>query len=333
MIGKKRVAQRTLRQKRLHFTNPFYTTGYNPFQSKIHVAPIQREGVTSVEHQEALRALKRYKEAVHAGIIPDELGVDLKDFMGDAIALPEGVQSVEAMEKQMDAERKIQRFNAGIMDKETKEMKTLYKLAKQRKKQEMRNKIVQWLAETDEIDTVPNEFAEEVEAYYRSPNATVTKANVEQQRKDRKEREESRAHEERMRAAYWEQPKKYREYWQDQQGQAGRGQIGWRAPRLHRLVRPLAPFNLGETPTEIMDEQRKTLEERRKDYQKSKMDERGVPPPRDMVKRAFPDNVRPLSDFIAETSPAVRALKEQLNAKLFTPHDFIVPRRKFKIVF
>ena len=64
-------------------------------------------------------------------------------------------------------------------------------IAKKRKQTEYRKKIIQWLAETDELDEVPAEFAEEVAAYYTKNGGETEKQRVAGLRRARKEREEA----------------------------------------------------------------------------------------------------------------------------------------------
>ena len=68
---------------------------------------------------------------------------------------------------------------------------------------------------------------------------------------------------------------------------------GWRAPRLHNLVRPLKKFNMGETPEQIVGEQKDALDERRSNFKDQAMFQRGVYPSKDEIESAFPKTVEP----------------------------------------
>ena len=99
---------------------------------------------------------------------------------------------------------------------------------------------------------------------------------------------------------------------------AGSGYLGWRAPRLHRLVRPYRPFTLTETPEEIVDEEKHDLDERRTMYKDQQLFQRGLAPPKDMVDRAMPKTAKPY-------------LHNPLSIH-FTgviPHPFVFPDKKY----
>ena len=159
MLRNKRVGK-TKRRATIRFSNPYRTTGVRQRANRIMTGPLIREGITSVENHEKEAVQRRYSQLANAGmlkqmkelgIIPDHVGVDMSEFVGNNISLPNGVTSVEEAENQRDIARQIEQFNAGIMDEATHEQKVLTELAQKRKKDEYRTKLIQWLAETDEF--------------------------------------------------------------------------------------------------------------------------------------------------------------------------------------
>jgi hypothetical protein len=166
--------------------------------TNIFVGPLKREGITSIENEERVRQGKHLAQLSNAGmvkqmkelgIIPDDMGVDMSHFTGNIAALPSGITSLENVQREGDVAHQIEQFNAGILNQEHREQKALMDIAKKRKQSEYRQKIIQWLAETDELDEVPAEFAEEVAAYYA--NHEGKEAEVARKSKQRKEREET----------------------------------------------------------------------------------------------------------------------------------------------
>lgn len=189
--------QRAIRQrKRLTFRNPFNSSGFkNP--SRVMTAPIMREGMTSDETQASMASKlgiseKLMKRAMHEGIIDDPMGADLSKYVnqGTSVSLPGGVASLEEAARQQDIARQVQQYNAKVLTQEQMEKKALYELTKKRQLADYRSKIVEWLALTDEIDEVPNEFREEVEKYYQQKGNEYKKQETADKRKARKEKEE-----------------------------------------------------------------------------------------------------------------------------------------------
>ena len=79
--------------------------------------------------------------------------------------LPRGVTNVENMEALRSASRQIQAANAGILSAEMMKKKRLYDILRKRKEKEMKDKTIQYIAESDELDEVPEELREEVNSY------------------------------------------------------------------------------------------------------------------------------------------------------------------------
>lgn len=353
----------------MKFRNPFRSNGVTQPANRVLVGPMRREGITSVENAERARKGRYLNELANAGImkqmqelgiIPDDAGVDMSDYVGDTVALESGVSSLRNLEKKQDIARQVERFNAGILDEDQRELKQLSKLMKKRKKAEARQKIVQWLAESDELDEVPAEYQEAVQHYYDThtdangrQDGAELKRRIEEARRTRKAREEAEADQKRLAQGYWNRPRVIveptsfgsRQYQrgttvQDltdaeraeaerQEGlrraaeqkrlrraaalQAeledydlenffnpdnmvdGNGVInsGWRAPRLHKLVRPLKRFEMETTPDKIVEEQKQSLDDRRDMYKELQTFQRGTAPPKDMVERAMPTTAEP----------------------------------------
>lgn len=368
-------------RKPLFRKNPFRSIGVKQRSTNIYVGPLKREGITSIENEERARQGKRLAQLSNAGmvkqmrelgIIPDNMGVDMSQFSGNVAALPSGITNLEDVQREGDIARQIEQFNAGILNQEHREQKALMDIAKKRKQSEGRQKIIQWLAETDELDQVPAEFAEEVEAYYKK-KGDGEKDRVARLRKARKEREErkerdkllqrgywqtspfssiiqrpssstryttntgllqktmrapnaieeenKRAEEENIQALFEELPYFNEDFW-------GNGVInsGWRAPRLHKLVRPLKRFEIEEEPDKIIEDQQQALDDRRSMYKDEQTRQRGTTPPKDMVDRAMPKLAEP---FFANR-PLVQRFRTTPDFGI-TLHPFVFPNKKYLI--
>ena len=199
------------RKNPLIFRNPF-RSGYVTNEPKLIVAPIRREGITSIENAERERVQKRFSELGNAGMlkqmkeygmIPDDFQVDMAKFTGNSAVTPQGVASLEQVAKEGDAARQIERMNAGILSEEERKRRILYELAEKRKREQGIEKTIQWLATTDELDEVPIEFQEEVDKYYTkmAPDQVAAIKDARKKLKDEKQKKED---EKRMRQKYWE---------------------------------------------------------------------------------------------------------------------------------
>lgn len=373
--------------------NPFRSIGVNQRSTKIFVGPLKREGITSVENEERARQGQRLAQLSNAGmvkqmkdlgIIPDDMGVDMSQFTGNIAALPSGISSLENVQREGDVAHQIEQFNAGILNQEHREQKALMDLAKKRKQSEYRQKIIQWLAETDELDEVPAEFAEEVAAYYRSHGGRTKIEKVKSKRKKRKEREEEKEDKKLKQQGYWQpssapfstlmpsaapstryttntgllqhsmrdptpteeerrlaeeemaraeeerQAREFQEaieqYMRERAQDTGEGVInsGWRAPRLHKLVRPLKRFEIEEEPDKIIEDQQQALDDRRSMYKDEQTKQRGTAPPKDMIERAMPKLAEP---FFANR-PLVQRFRTAPDFGI-TLHPFVFPNKKY----
>jgi hypothetical protein len=404
-------------------------------------------------------------------------------FTGNAL-LPQGVTSLKTAEKNRDMIQRLQRYNAGIFDEETRDKKALLKIMKKQKTDDVRKKLIKWIANNDKIDEIPPEFEEEVQEYYKTDEGKKVKKEVDQKREKRKKEEEEKAKKKKQEYEHWKEDpwaniglytgnnvstkvpsaesmaataRKMLEIGQRTQNQAyidearelssrllkqqlddaahadearelssrllkqqlkdaarfprvppiqsseqplspvdyydshydgiydpnnggiydhyndeygligGLGEIGkrklinpdpnlvpfndvqpyrrkprgfirfapppqeylknhggrridgWAAPRLHNLVRPFKPFVLEQEPEQIVDEQKKTLDEWRDGYKEQKKDERGILPPKDMIERAFPKTAEPV--LVPETK------KPRFD---IIPHPFILSNAKYQ---
>jgi len=354
----------------LKFRNKFASTGVKQIANRVVAGPVISNGITSVEKDEKARAMRRYGQMANAGvlkqmqelgIIPDSYGVDMSEFDTGNVALPHGVTSLDKAAEQADVMRQIQRFNAGILDEEHSAQKTLMDIANKRKKAELRTKLIQWLAETDELDEVPAEFTEEVKAYHLKKDreqhqAEGTSYAAYQARLDaKKAQKEAEEQVKRNQQGYWynassrafnnigiprsvnsgqqfaDRPKIQEKtrvidddvllepLLADFPSVFGNGAIGgWRAPRLHRLVRPLKPFIIEGTPEEIVEEQKQTLDDRRDAFKEEETKQRGVAPEKDKVEAAIPKTAEPIMLPVMNI-PSIKLI----------PHPFIFPKKKY----
>lgn len=349
--------------------NPFRSIGVKQRSTNIFVGPLKREGITSIENEERVRQGKHLAQLSNAGmvkqmkelgIIPDDMGVDMSQFTGNVAALPSGISNLEDVQREADVARQIEQFNAGILNQEHREQKALMDIAKKRKQSEYRQKIIQWLAETDELDEVPAEFAEEVAAYYAKHGGDTEKQRVAGLRRARKQREEQEETKKLMRKGYWQsspfssivqrplsstryttntgllqkitrdpnptEEESTRALFEELPFYDGEGVInsGWRAPRLHKLVRPLKRFEIEEEPDKIIEDQQQALDDRRSMYKDEQTRQRGTAPPKDMVERAMPKLAEP---FFANR-PLVQRFRTTPDFGI-TLHPFVFPNKKY----
>ena len=344
------------RRRPLYRRNPFRSIGVKQRSTNIFVGPLKREGITSIENEERTRQGRRLAQISNAGmvkqmrelgIIPDDMGVDMSEFTGNVAALPSGVSNLEDVQREGDVARQIEQFNAGILNQEHREQKALLDIAKKRKESEYRQKIIQWLAETDELDQVPAEFAEEVAAYYTDHGGDRAKQQVETLRRARKQREEEVERKKRFSRSYWQpssipfssvmpRPSSSTRYTTNtgllpivtaaERRAVGNGVIesGWRAPRLHKLIRPLKRFEIEEEPDKIIEDQQQALDDRRSMYKDEQTRQRGTIPPKAMIERAMPKLAEPL----AANKPLVQLFRTTPEFGI-TLHPFVFPYKKY----
>ncbi len=372
------IRQKNVFNRPLIFRNPFRSVGVRQRASRVMVAPIVRNGITSVENTEKMRALARMQELSNAGML-DQSGVNMSEFTGNTAVLPQGVTNVDNLQQQSDIARQIERYNAGILDHEHRQQKALLELAQRKKTSEAKQAIVRWLAETDELDANPVEFSEEIEEYYKNNGGEPARQRVMEAREKRRKEEEEKERERLLKKGYWMKPSNplnsvlrprsststrfasstpshLRQVTTYSLGDvhrlenlprvlslqselkdmpdisglfanAGYGKInsGWRAPRLHKLIRPFKPFNIEEEPKDIVEDQKKDLEERREEYKKGQMEQRGDTPPKDMVERAMPKTAEP---FLAGLPIPQTYTNPHYG---IMPHPFIFPKKKYMV--
>lgn len=193
----------------LRFRNPYISTGFHsPFSFQPIVAPITRDGMTSIENSERARFMKQVgewknsgmlKQMQQLGVIPDNLGVDMSEFTGDVSAIPlsKGVSSLEEVQKLGDARRQIERLRTGILSAEDQKKKSLYELYKKKQTKELENSVLKWLATTDEIEEIPPEFREEVSKYVMNNPDEVSERQYNKALAAQKEKKEERLKRER----------------------------------------------------------------------------------------------------------------------------------------
>lgn len=263
----------------LRFRNKFHSTGFvSPFHRIIKGA-INRDNMTQAESIQSTET----DDNTSSNLMDknDSYGIDMKNFYSGDRMTENGVSSVENLEKQLSLIAEADRYNAGILSEKLKKKKKLVELAEKRKQKLLEDQIVQWLAETDELDEVPAEYREEVENYYATHPNEVNRKDVEARRLARQKKEEEKRLEQFRNA----------EHFKDWYGH------GWRAPRLHKLVKPIYHFNkhYSQKPEDVVEQQKADLNERQQIYKEQQTEQRGVAPPNEMVKRAMPCTAEPLS--------------------------------------
>ena len=487
------------KRKTLKFRNPFNTHTTQP-SSHVFISPLHREGITSLENEERKRVLQYiaqlkntgiWKKMEENGMIPDNLGVNLSSYIGSdtGMMLPSGITNVETAVKKADAARQIQRFNAGILTKEQGQAKVMKDLIEKQQLKKYKDKVVQYIAESGELDQIPIDFREEVEEYYKQNPSQ--RAEAERKRQQRRQREDAKIQAMKQGYEYWHPPsepfsnvgllgqptsstryddrilapevsnirimgllepvrgetdaemkkrltidlgkqfmddnirlagrinralqrgglsqqdaairkynylreleRKYRQAylslgfkninsfmsflkqpgiwdqikpigrstylapgdeldigWHDLPERSerraeeedpeigglfdeGAGKIslhkhrigknndvvGWRAPRLHKLLRPFKRFEMTDTPEGIIDEEKQALDDRRDLYKDEMKQQRGALPPKEMVERAMPKTAKPIAIPNSRLPPF-----------MIVPHPFVFPLKKYQI--
>ena len=377
--GKPKTTNKTYRKVGslpLRFKNPFLTSERKQQMYTTYRSPIIRTGITSLERADQEKAMKKIEELKNAGLYDPEseawFNVSFKDYGNVAMFpldkdLPQGVTNVDAAEKYKNAMEQAQAFNAGILSTKQKQMQDLYKIIKKRQMEELKNKAIQYLAETDELDQIPEEYQEAVASWYyagfpvryrkfvnietnslypkkdavpklgteaeydeakelwdkeygdKVQTRLITKRNVDRKRMERARKRGIIERENKENAM-----KEYREKMREQLGQGSFSKReGWRAPFLYTLVRPIHSMDkmFQQTPEDRIKEIKDEQEEMRDDYRAQQFEQRGLNPPKEMVKRAFPNTAFPLFNK-TQKDPA------QYTGTIIA-HPFIFPKRKF----
>lgn len=166
MLKGKRV-RRKATSKPLAIRNPFRSTSYNRYKlNREFVGPVKgRYGDPLTKlgiDQEKLKKMQKL------GMIPDTLGVQMREFTGNSTATSQGVSSLQALSDEQDLARQVEMFNAGILSKKQQKLKSLLEIAKKKKKYDFDKKVVEWLATAKEIEQIPPELMEDVHKYWRN---------------------------------------------------------------------------------------------------------------------------------------------------------------------
>ena len=166
---------RSTSSKPLRFKNPFRTTGRKQQLYSTYRSPIHRSGLSSLEIEQRDRAIQKINDLKRAGLYDpnneDWFNVTFKDFGDTAMFpidkdLPQGVTNVEAAEEMRNAMRQVQAQQAGIIAAKDARMAQLLKIMKKRQMEQLKKKAIEYLAESDELDQVPEEFQEAVSNWY-----------------------------------------------------------------------------------------------------------------------------------------------------------------------
>lgn len=283
--------KRKVRTQPLRFRNPFWSgrapqPSFPSFNSTMNT-----DGLTSIENYENERRAARLAQIDNAGI---DLSKFSKNGVSFSIPLPAGVQSVEDRDRNQDAMRKIQRQSAGIRSAKDRQLLKLAKLEELRRRNLRLEKNIQYLAEHADEDGVPAEFQEEVAEYYKlHPGAREVRDRFVAAHRQMLE-ERRKAGKDAIDRYDFKNLDSYDPITGlptfDDDEKAGHGSFGVRAARLHNLVRPIKHMRPLEKPEEMADERKKEVEDLQDEYKKQQTELRGVPPPSDMAKRAFPDS-------------------------------------------
>ena len=104
-------------------------------------------------------------------------------------------------------------------------------------------------------------------------------------------------------------------------------------PRISHLVRPLHSLddNLARTPAQIEEKRKQDLEDRQRLFKEYQIFQRGIEPPKEMVKRAMPETATPMQ--VDSNNDEDEANRPPSSKKLIIiPHPFIFKTNKFPIV-
>lgn len=369
-------------RKPLRIPNKFGSIGVTQKANHTFFGPISRDAMSSAEHEMRDRAQQNPKQQALSklaslglpanealmsrmnvpGKSPYSDGFDMSQFMTSETAamLPnEGVTRADVAEQKLAIARQVEQYNAGILTPELYKKRELLKYLSQKKADEMKGKIVQYLATNKElIDPLPASLQEEVDEYYRAhPEVKVNE--IQTARDDYKKKKEKEAAEKRQAAAFFYNPNPFSGLtfkpgpgirYSDApvgvdapssystQNNLSSSRIpntslrlynsgnnpnnidgsGWRASPLHRLVRPFKKFEIPPPPDKIIEGQKEEKEEWKEQYKEDQQYQRGIPPPKDMVERAYPKYAKP-AFLPGRTIPNTGIV----------PHDFLFPRKKY----
>lgn len=181
---------------------------------------------------------------------------------------PEWFKSIEARDNALKIQRKIERQNAQALKLKEQELKKLYDAEEKRRKQLLHDKMIQYYAEQADEDGVPAEFEEEINAYRASHEGSQAKYD---QSLQRLEEERRRKREKHQRRGY-----------------------GWRAARLHEIIRPYKRQRLNPPPEEQVSEQQQTIDARQNEFKRNYEERYGKTPSHEITKEAMPDIAAPV---------------------------------------
>ena len=212
MLKGRRVKRKTT-SKPLTLTNPFRSTSYNRYKlNREFVGPVKSKYGDPISKlsidQEKLKKMQKL------GLIPDTLGVQMRQYTGNSTATSQGVSSLQALSDEQDLARQVEMFNAGILSKKQQKLKSLLALAKKKKKYDFDKKVVEWLATAKEIEQIPPELIEDVRKYWKEEKGFTDERRIDEEmqkvaatRRDYAQEKLREKEEKGKRRGYFEQPR------------------------------------------------------------------------------------------------------------------------------
>ena len=341
---------RIIKTKPLRFQNPYFTSGFRKVYNFSYRSPIYNSDISQGELALQQQMIEKLQKMKNEGLIKksgDKNGDTNKDGKIDMEALakmgintmimPEGVTNVREAEKQREATRQIERFNADILSKKQEDLKKLYQQARRQRQVEEKRRLIKFLAETAEVEKVPEEYQEAVRDYYEGKDlfnnvidpktGKDTAYSNKEILAEMKRREEAKTRVENARKKHEQErlEKERKEYHPfgavpvRQYHSYGYGMV----PRISHMVKPFFSLDsqLEVTPANIVENTKNSLDDRRRMYKEYQVFQRGIEPSKEMVKRAMPETAEPMK--VDEAPPKKIDI---------IPHPFIYKINKFPVL-
>lgn len=342
---------RIIKTRPLRFQNPYFTSGFRKVYNFSYRSPIYNSDISQGELALQQQMIEKLQKMKNEGLIKksgDKNGdtnndgkIDMEALakMGiNTMIMPEGVTNVREAEKQREAARQVERFNADILTKKQEDLKKLYQQARKQKEVEEKKRLIKFLAESQEIEEVPEEFREAVKDYYEGKDILNYEidpktgrdtaysdreivAEMERRQKAKKQAKKARK---RLEADRLENERKaYHPFGAvpltPKPPSYGYGMV----PRISHMVKPFFSLDsqLEDTPANIVENTKNSLDDRRRMYKEYQVFQRGIEPSKEMVKRAMPETAEPMK--VDEAPPKKIDI---------IPHPFIYKINKFPVL-
>lgn len=342
---------RIINTRPLRFQNPYFTSGFRKVYNFSYRSPIYNGDISQGEVALQQQMIEKLQKMKNEGLIKKagdkdgdtnhdgKIDMEALSKMGiNTMIMPEGVTNVREAEKQREATRQIERFNADILSKKQEDLKKLYQQARRQRQVEEKRRLIKFLAESAEIEEIPAEYQEAVKAYYEGKDLLNNDAESTKDKKDSaistkeyiKEmdrRQKQKAKVDAARKVLKEKRlKKEAEEYQPWGARPVREYHSYgygMVPRISHMVQPFFSLDsqLEVTPANIVEDTKNSLDDRRRMYKEYQVFQRGIEPSKEMVKRAMPETAEPMK--VDEAPPKKIEI---------VPHPFLYKTNKFPIL-